>query len=180
MIRPRHLVRFLLTAEHENINFFRGINMKFVALFGILMASACFADTAPPCLDFNGNVLPQMDQTVINWKETTNNQWKSRAHVTGTVDQIFPDATGHHHFEISMGPDAQDTLEVIYNEGFGATPQIQVGDQIEACGDYVTAYSGQGASPSGALIHWIHQSDTPKHPDGYLMVNGVLYGNLGG
>ena len=51
---------------------------------------------------------------------------------------------GHHHFEISLGPDAQDTLEVVYNEGFGATPSIQVGDQIEACGDYITSFAQGG------------------------------------
>ena len=150
----------------------------------MVTASACLADQAPDCLDNNGNALSVMDQQVIGWKTSTPNEFKARALVTGTVDRLFPDATGHHHFEISMGPDAQDTLEVVYNEGFGATPTIQVGDQIEACGDYITSYQqggGYAPSPSGALIHWIHQSDNlQKHPNGFLMVNGVLYGNIGG
>ncbi len=160
--------------------------MKFapvLGVFALLVPTAGFADTAPTCLDNNGNALSVMDATVIQWKTSTPNEWKSRALVQGTVDQVFPDATGHHHFEISLGSDPQDTLEVVYNEGFGATPQVQVGDQIEACGDYITSYEqggGYQASPSGALIHWIHQSDTPKHPSGFLIVNGVLYGNLGG
>jgi hypothetical protein len=171
--------------------------MKFGALLGVwglligFAGQVAIADEAPDCLDNNGNALSVMDSTVIQWKTSTPNEWKSRALVTGTVDQIFPDATGHHHFEITLdasgdwssSPNSSATLEVVYNEGFGATPQIQVGDSIEACGDYITSYEqggGYQASPSGALIHWIHQSDTPKHPNGFLMVNGVLYGNLGG
>jgi hypothetical protein len=67
--------------------------------------------------------------------------------------------------------------------GFGATPTVQVGDTVEACGDYITSYAqggGYAASPSGALIHWIHRSDSANHPSGYLMVNGVLYGQGSG
>jgi hypothetical protein len=165
--------------------------MKLIFVYAALSATLAFigfsqityADTAPDCLDDSGAVLSTMDQQVIQWKTTTQNQFKSRALVQGTVDRVFADATDHHHFEISLGPDAADTLEVVYNLGFGATPSVQVGDSVEACGDYITSYAQGGGyqpSPSGALIHWIHRSDTSKHPDGFLMVNGVLYGQGSG
>jgi len=153
-----------------------------LAILGLTVlgfSQVSFADTFPECLDMNGNPLPFMDPQVFAWKYSTQNRFSARALVQGVVDRLFPDATDHRHFEIRLGPDPRDTLEVVYNLGFGATPAVQVGNMVEACGDYITSFTQGGGfqpSPSGALIHWIHRSDTPTHPNGYLIVNGVLYG----
>ena len=135
---------------------------------------------APVCLDNNGNALDVNNDAVLNWKSTTANQFHARGHIQGTLVKIYPDYTGHHHLEIQIGQNRTDTIEVIYNEDFGATPSYAPGSTVESCGDYITAnnHGGGGApSPDGAILHWVHASDTPRHPSGYLIIDGVLCGN---
>ena len=115
------------------------------------------------------------------WKSNTQNGWHSRAHVTGTVSQIFPVRNNHDHFEIQIGPDATDVLEVVFNQSFGELPTLEVGARVEACGDFINAFQPNGpypASPSGAIIHWVHKNPRNSgHEHGYVAVEGVLYGN---
>ncbi|MGZ6331407.1 MAG: phospholipase D-like domain-containing protein [Bdellovibrionota bacterium] len=145
--------------------------------------SDSFADAqssaTPPCLGDQGQALAVDDAVVLGYKANTPNQTHERAHVLGTVDRVFPDQNGHHHFEIVIGSGASDVLEVIYNEDFGALPAIQTGMSVEACGDYITSTAPSGPypeSPSGAIIHWVHRTNNAKkHPGGYLVINGQFY-----
>ena len=138
------------------------------------------ANASPACLGSNGSNLPVMDDQVLAWKGSTQNQFLARAHVYGTLTQLYPDRNGHHHFQIQIGLAPSQTLEVVYNEDFGTVPDVRVGDKVEACGDYTTSNAPTTqypASPDNAIIHWIHQSPNPgKHPSGFLIINGVLYG----
>lgn len=136
----------------------------------------------PDCMA-GGKVLPIDNQQVVQWKASTPNQYKNRAHVNGPVTRLYPDHSGHTHFEISIGNAATDTLEVIYNDEFGALPQMRVGMSVEACGDYITSTAQSGpypASPDGAIIHWIHKNPHQGHDDGYVAVDGTLYGQGSG
>lgn len=153
-----------------------------IALGGLylsMLAPAAKADMTPDCID-RGGALPVDNEQVIRWKTSTQNQFQARAHVSGPVLVDYPDQNGHHHFEIQLGNAPGATLEVIFNEDFGAVPAIQPGMQIEACGDYITSIAQSGpypASPDGAIIHWVHASPDPaRHPSGYLMIDGTLYG----
>lgn|GEM_PF-5531259 len=129
-----------------------------------------------------GQVLPVDDAQVLQWRNSTPNQFRSRGHIQGYVDEVFDDATGHHHFSARIGNNPEDHVEIIYNEGFGiAMPTPQVGESVEACGDYITSNAPSGgypASPDGALIHWVHKSDTPNHDNGFVVLSGVVYGGL--
>ena len=151
------------------------------ALFLLLVLSQSVqaSQLIPDCLE-NGKAIPVDNAEVIQWKSTTPNQTLKRAHVEGTVDRVFPTRNGHNHFKIKIGPNADDTLEVVYNVSFGALPSIHEGLPIEACGDYITstqAADGYEASPSGAIIHWIHRTTNPKkHDGGYVTVDGKLFG----
>ncbi len=133
----------------------------------------------PDCLD-HGTAVPVDNAEVIRWKTTTPNQTLERAHVEGTVDRVFPTRNGNNHFEIKIGPNADDTLEVVYNSNFGALPSLHEGMTIEACGEYITsmqAADGYEASPSGAIIHWVHRTtNETKHEGGYIAVEGKLFG----
>jgi hypothetical protein len=138
--------------------------------------------TAPECLDDSGNVLPVDDLQAIHFKTGTPNGATSRAHVSGPITKIYPNASGHDHFEITLSNNPGDTLEVVYNISFGALPTLKVGMTVEACGDFINAYApenGYQASPDGALIHWIHRTNS-AHPAGFTIVNGVLYGQGNG
>jgi hypothetical protein len=134
---------------------------------------------APECPAY-GHDLPLNNEQVLHWKRTTNNQFQERAHVEGQIVRLFPDATGHHHFEIQIGHGGADTIEVIYNEDFGKLPPLRKGVEVEACGDYITAKAQSGPyppSPAGAIVHWVHANPDGKgHPPGFLVVDGALCG----
>ena len=161
-------------------------SVQSLSLIVCLMAgTAAFAqDRAPDCPAFGWpnhvQNLPINNPQVLHWERTTANQYQDRGHVSGPITEIFPDKNGHHHFSIQVGTNATDLIEVIYNEDFGALPDLQVGMTVEACGDYITSTAQSGPyppSPDGAIIHWVHANPSGKgHPPGYLIVNGVLCG----
>ncbi len=146
----------------------------------VLMVNSAFASqVGPNCLD-RGVVIPTNDEQVLNWKHTTQNQFRARAHVQGVIEQIYKNKNGHQHFEIRLGPVDEDTLEIVYNESFGVLPELSLGMIVEACGDYITSTANTvsySASPAGAIMHWVHKNPSSRgHESGYLIVNGILYG----
>jgi len=155
--------------------------MKFVfALFGSFLLFAplgmahSWSTSAPPCLDKTGDALTNSNTQVLNWLHTTKKNFTARALVTGTVVKRYADRTGHAHFAIDMNGDHRGDLEVIYQYDAGKIPTIQNGMQVAACGDYITDPKG---SPNGGIIHWIHCRSRPgNHADGYLALNGTVYG----
>lgn len=148
----------------------------------LLVQTGVAADIAPPCIAF-GHEIHFNNEQVLNWKRSTQNQFKDRGHVVGNVSRVFPDRNGHKHFEINIGNKATDVVEIVYNVEFGAMPTAQVGQRIEACGDYITSTAQAGEyppSPSGAIIHWVHFNPKDKnkaHDHGYVVIEGMLYGD---
>jgi hypothetical protein len=135
-----------------------------------------------PCMS-NGQALPVMNEQALQWRSSEASGFKSRALISGTVDEVFPDATGHRHFSIRIGQGAEDHIEVIYNESFGAMPEPQAGESVEACGDFIVATAqnnGYPPSPDGAIIHWVHRSNSSNHDSGFVILNGQVYGNASG
>ena len=156
--------------------------LKFSLLSTIFAMSFAYAQQAPSCLASNGQVLPVNNAQVLSWKATSKDQFHSRGHVLGTLVNIFPDATGHHHMSVQIGQNGQDTIEVIYNEDFGTMPELEIGQTIEACGDYITARGQVGtepASPDGAIVHWVHMSTNANHLSGFVIINGDVCGQDG-
>ena len=142
------------------------------------------AKATPTCLDPSGKEVPLNNQKVLGWKESTANQFLARARISGVVQDIYPDRNGHYHFQAKIGPNAKDTIELIYNISFGEIRRIVPGLNVEACGDYITSNAptqNYQPSPDGAIVHWIHRSPNPnRHPSGFLILNGTLYGQGAG
>ena len=137
---------------------------------------------SPICLDDNGNNIPVDNQQAIDYKKDTPNGSTSRAHVKGPITKLYPDQTGHNHFEIALDNNG-DTLEVVYDIAFGNLPSLQEGMTVEACGDFINSYAperGYQPSPDGAIIHWIHRTNSANHPAGYTIIDGTLYGQGSG
>lgn len=153
--------------------------VKSIALLLTLNFSiSVFAATTSDC-KASGQTIAINNGQALDWKRTTQNQFHSRAHIQGTLTKVYSDKTGHHHFELNIGANAADTIEVVYNEGFGAVPALKAGMQVEACGDFITSNAPSGhfpASPDGALVHWVHRSPNPHHESGFMVVDGVLCG----
>ncbi len=159
----------------------KAIGVGLVSL-GMFLGNLALADNMPACMAA-GQSLAVNNAQVINWKNTTQNQFHSRGHVQGKLLKVYPDHSGHHHFEVQIGSNQSDTIEVIYNEAFGAIPTIAAGVDVEACGDYITSNKPAGAypaSPDGAILHWVHQAPNSGHESGYVAINGVVYGQDAG
>lgn len=145
----------------------------------ILSISASAQTVVQPCLA-SGQELLVNNEAVLAWKRTTKNQYHNRAHIQGTLVNVYPDHSGHHHYEVKIGLNSNDLIEVIYNEQFGKVPPIKLGASFEACGDYITSNAAVGhftASPDGAIVHWVHKSPNPQaHDSGFIAVDGVVCG----
>jgi hypothetical protein len=159
--------------------------MKFTRLFfftvGLILTGTIgmATDSIPECMA-SGKAIGINDEQVINWKNTTANKFHSRAHIKGKLVINYPDRNGHNHMEVLIGPNNQDTIEVIYNKGFGELTGLNPGAIIEACGDYITSSDISGsypASPDGAILHWVHLATNKSHDSGYVIVDGVVCGN---
>lgn len=94
----------------------KAIGIGFVTL-SFMMGNLAWADNMPACLAA-GQTLAVNNAQVINWKATTQNQFHSRGHVQGKLLNVYPDHSGHHHFEVQIGANSSDTIEIIYNEAF--------------------------------------------------------------
>jgi hypothetical protein len=156
------------------------LKKTFLAIILTLSFSqAIFAQAIAPdetCLD-HGKSLNVINDQVIEWKSNTANAFLARARIEGTVDQVFPDHSGHRHFSLKIGPQPKDHIEVIYNLSFGNLPTPTIGMTAEACGDYITSIAQTGSyppSPDGGIIHWVHRSPHGHEP-GYVILNGIKY-----
>ena len=128
-----------------------------------------FLPLIPPCLNFDGTPL-QVNNQQLTWLEVNMpNQWLGRGHAMGTIGNIYPTINGHYHFQ---GLITGGSVEVVYNLGFLPLPKIRTGVRFEGCGDFIVsteATADYPASPDKAILHWVHPSDDPRHPSGFLI-----------
>ena len=153
-----------------------------VFAFGLVLIGSAQAKVAeiPLCAAKNGGALSIDNNRVLELKRTTPNQFLERARVEGRITRIFDGNPEHQHFEIQIGSQAGEVIELVFNQDFGR-PVVKVGDEVEACGDYITSNAPTDryqASPSGAIVHWLHENSRGGgHPDGYIVVNDrLMYG----
>lgn len=155
---------------------------RFVGLLVALFPARAQATDAIPHCYFKGSDLPVDNARVVDLERNTPNQHKTEGHVRGTLTQVYADHTNHKHFAIEFEGIPGTGIEVIYNETFGALPQLKVRMAVEACGEYITSTKPAGhypASPMGAIIHWVHINPNQgfdTHPSGFVMLDGVFYG----
>jgi len=158
----------------------RSLLLNWVLGLFLITGTAIASDRIPPCLDGSAS-LPIDNEQAIEWRNNTPNQFERRAHIEGRVSQVFNERSSHSHFEIQIGANQNDVIEVIYNKVFGKLATPYVGMTVEACGDYITSFARAGSyppSPSGAIIHWVHYNyRNDGHKDGYLVLEGDLYGD---
>ena len=118
--------------------------------------------------DFHGESVPKPKVTVVSYRKGMGN--------AGNGSMVAP-FDGIHGWYLQ---NQTDTIEVIYNNQFGAMPRLAPGQIVEACGDYITSNRPNGhypASPDGAILHWVHFNPADQgHEDGYVVVDGRLTG----
>lgn len=162
--------------------------MGLLLFFFGLQSSAVFAATdnaSPPdlpnhlqCLDQQRQSMGYNNDQILKWEKSTPDQYLARGLAQGTITQVYPNKNGHTHFAIGLGAGG---IEIIYNDEFGALPNLRTGMTVVACGDYITV--GPRArlpSPMPAILHWVHYNpgnrDGGRHPSGFLIIDGKPYG----
>jgi hypothetical protein len=147
----------------------------------LALSYAALADTAPVCI--SGSQVLSVDNALAVQRKEDHDQYPNgttyRGNISGVITKLYADQTCHTHFEIALDGTPSTTIEVIYDQGFGSTPKPAIGMSVQACGDFIISYSkenGYAASPDGALIHWIHATDTSKHDAGFLILGDTLCG----
>lgn len=86
--------------------------------------------------------------------------------------KILPDDTsGSQHQKWQAKLSDGSMITVVYNSDMGVRVPIKVGDHFGVGGQYIQ-------TGSTGLVHWVH--DDPKHvrPDGYVYLNGIVYGDV--
>ena len=145
----------------------------------VLSNSAQAVYPNPVCMNQKA-LLPVNNAQVLQWKQTSLNQFHARAHVFGKVSKIYGIQGGdHYHFQIQIGSAPKDLIEVVYSRNFG-TPEVALGAEAQVCGDYITSNAPAGGfpvSPDGALIHWVHENERGGgHENGFVILNDTLWG----
>ena len=144
-----------------------------IGLLNFFCANSSFA--LPTCYENDRKtVVPPSNQDALNWIKTNDQSWH-RVMLTGVVTKRLPDQTGHAHFLISLGTDHTSDVEVIHQSDFGEIPSIVPGMNVAVCGDF----KDEAMDGVKAFVHWTHcnpGTQEPNHPQGFVSVNGVLYG----
>ena len=133
-------------------------------------------DGSIQCMD-HGQALAIDNEKAMQLRSQQKSGYTTRLLISGIVDEVFPDHSGHRHFSVKIGPNPDDHVEVIYNLSFGSLPVPTVGETAEACGDFIVSTSQNGgypASPDGMILHWVHRT-TGGHDPGFTILNGQLY-----
>jgi hypothetical protein len=87
------------------------------------------------------------------------------------VTKVLPDDTsGLPHQKWMAKLSDGSAIQVVYNSNMGARVPIQTGDIFSVGGQFI--WLGKGG-----LIHWLHDDPKHKRPDGYVYLNGVVYGD---
>ncbi|HEY1078846.1 MAG TPA: DUF3465 domain-containing protein [Bdellovibrio sp.] len=140
----------------------------------LLFSSLSFAGPLPTCMDKQKN-LDFNEAQVIDWIYSSKKKFMSRAFVRGILVNVLEDRQNHTHFEVDLDHDLRtthDRIEIVYNVKFGPLPKYEFGDEVIACGDYIT----DPYSPVGAIIHWVHFAPKKTHDHGFLIIGGKLLG----
>jgi hypothetical protein len=167
--------------------------MRFLIFAAIFLSAPDWAEARgfpeagalPTCVDRRGQPMAVNNEEVIRWKESSPNQYRNRALVQGSLVRILLDRRTHLHLEVDLSPvspdgDRADHIEIIYNKKFGRLDEFSPGQDVVACGVYITAREQAGPyrpSPVGAVVHWVHSSyNERKHPSGFLAIDGKVFG----
>ena len=88
-----------------------------------------------------------------------------------TVTKILPDDTSglpHQKWQASLSNGS--VITVVYNSDMGARVPVHIGDKFSVGGQFIWA-------GNSGLIHWVHDDPKKTRPDGYVFLNGVVYGD---
>ena len=139
---------------------------RVLSFFLVLFAFQAFANSAQP--DHPGQI--QDDSNLVAAVNAHHGQFYVEA-ANLVATKILPDDTQglpHQKWQARLSNGA--IITVVYNSDMGERVPIQVGEKFDVGGEFIwTGNSG--------LIHWVHDDPKGHRPDGYVYLNGVVYGD---
>lgn len=88
-----------------------------------------------------------------------------------TVTEILPDDTkGSPHQKWEAKLSDGHIVMIVYNSDMGRRVPIKPGDVFSVGGEYIY-------TRGGGLVHWVHSDPRHKRPDGYVYLDGIVYGD---
>jgi hypothetical protein len=86
------------------------------------------------------------------------------------VIKLLPDDTrGSAHQKWVAQLSDGSTVLVVYNTDLSARVPIRVGDRFGVGGEYIS-------DKNGPVLHWLHEDPSGRRPDGYIYLDGSVYG----
>lgn len=88
-----------------------------------------------------------------------------------TVTKILPDDTsGLPHQKWQTRLSNGKVVTIVYNSDMGDRVPVEIGDKFSVGGQYIYY-------PNGGVVHWLHDDPRGRRPDGYVFLNGIIYGD---
>jgi hypothetical protein len=118
----------------------------------------------PECLSRSGQPLLETSLKSV----MSANEFRPQAFITGKITQILAEDTkGSKHQKYIITAPGPIQISIVSNLSFGRVPLV-LGATVSVCGEYMKIGAG--------MIHWTHFDPHGGHPNGFTIVNGVLYG----
>lgn len=141
--------------------------MKYLALVLLFSFSASvLAQSLPVCKTRNGTELTP-SVTELKRYIDTNNGKRPMVFVEGVIKEILPeDKLGRPHQKFIMSVRGIK-VQVVHGMDYGRIP-LRTGIQVKVCGEFLNS--------QGGMIHWTHYDPGARHPDGFIALDGEVYG----
>ncbi|MEK7432485.1 MAG: DUF3465 domain-containing protein [Cyanobacteriota bacterium] len=150
------------------------LKMFFVSI--LLFSTSCSNQQVLTDLSVNQDisVAQKTKKTIIQLTQQPQNIVEHGVYF-GTVTEKLPDDNDglkHEVFMIKMtqGKYKEKIVKVAHDTSYAPyIEELKAGDNLEIKGDLII-----NATPE-MVLHWTHKSDNPKHPSGYIKLNGKVY-----
>ncbi len=97
----------------------------------------------------------------------TNNGKRPQVYVEGIIKEILPeDKMGRPHQKFILNVSGIK-VQIVHGLDYGRIP-LQLGAKVKVCGEFLNSQEG--------LIHWTHFDPDARHPDGFIVLGGEVYG----
>ena len=133
----------------------------------VLFSFSTLAGQLPECKDRFGSTIPSSIEKLKSVMKSREN--RPQVMVTGVITNIqSEDHKGRPHQKYTLSVAGSIKLLIVSNLDFGRVP-LQLGKTVSICGEFMKVGSG--------MVHWTHFDPHGGHPDGFTIIDGVLYGD---
>lgn len=141
--------------------------MKYLALVLLFsFSTAVLAQSLPVCKTRNGTELTP-SVTELRRYVDTNNGKRPIVFVEGVIKEILPeDKLGRPHQKFILSVQGIK-VQVVHGMDYGRIP-LRTGVKVQVCGEFLNS--------QGGMIHWTHFDPAAHHPDGFIALDGEIYG----